>query len=136
MLSLTPDFAKLQAKGPFHPLHRSHTMGDRGTGHAQAIYGSQSFTRLEPSGRNRSSSVQKGLVVKNVNNGTEAFSTNETTFAQKEDIYETKASPDALVTSTKDLSTSTASSQANDEIPIEILSLIDRLDLEIFPFNA
>lgn len=101
-------------------------MGDRGTGHSQAIHGSQPFTRLEPSGRNRSSSVQKGLVVKSVNNVAQGFSTGERIFAQSDDMYEKKASTDSSVTSTRDLITSSASSEASDELPIEILSLIDR----------
>lgn len=102
-------------------------MGDRGTGHSQAIHGSQSFTRLESSVRNRSSSVQKGSVAENVNNGAEGFPKDETSSAQPaEGIYEKKASANGFVTTTKDLSTFTASSGANDEIPIEILSLIDR----------
>lgn len=111
-------------------------MGDRGTGHAQTIHGSQSFTRLEPSVRNRSSSVQKGLVGKSVNDEAERFPTDEMTSAQPENIYEKKGSTNGSVTSARDLLSSATSSEANDEIPIEILSLIDRLELEVFLFNA
>lgn len=111
-------------------------MGDRGTGHSQAIHGSQSFTRLESSVRNRSSSVQKGLAAENVNNRAEGFPTDATTSAQPEGIYEKKASANGFVSSTRDLLTSTESSEAKDEIPIEILSLIDRYELEVFLLNA
>lgn len=111
-------------------------MGDRGTGHSQAIHGSQSFTRLESSIRNRSSSVQKGLVAENVNNGVEGFPITETNSAQPEDMYEKKVSANGFATSTKGLLASTATSDANDDIPIEILSLIDRSELEVFLFQC
>ena len=101
-------------------------MGDRATGHSQAIHGSHSFTRLETSVRNRSSSFKKGLVAENGNNGAEGFTTDETTSALPERMFDKKGSANGFVTSTRDLSTFTTSSEANDDIPIEILSLIDR----------
>lgn len=101
-------------------------MGDGGTGQSQAVHGSQSFTRLEPSARNRSSTVQTGLVAENVKKGAEGFLADEATSVQVEGMKQKKASVNGLVTSTRDLSAYTASSGANDEIPIEILSLIDR----------
>lgn len=101
-------------------------MGDQGIGHSQAIHGSQSFPRLESPVRNGSSSVQKGLVAEKMNKGAEGFRTDEATSAQPDGIREKKTSANGLVTSIRDLSTFAASSGGNDEIPIEILSLIDR----------
>lgn len=101
-------------------------MGDQRTEHSQAIHGSQSFPRFGSPVRNRSSSVQKGLVAESANKLAQGFVKDGISSAQTEGMLEKKASANGLVMPTRELSTFTSASEANDDIPIEILSLIDR----------
>ncbi len=103
-------------------------MGDYGAGHLQVSHASQPFPRFgsPPLSRKMASSVQKGVVAENMNPGTEGPLPDGQCFFQAQDMFEKKTSAINLATSARDLSTLTASLGGNDDIPIEILSLIDR----------
>ena len=101
-------------------------MGDQRNENSQAIHGSQSFPRFGSPGRKRSSSVQQGLVAESANKPAQGFAKDGKSSAQTGGTFEKKASANGLIMSTKEFSTSTSASEANDDIPIEILSLIDR----------
>ena len=102
-------------------------MGDQGVGYSQALHGSQSFfPRLEPPSRNRTISLPKGLVAENSNHGPEGLQTDDKISTGNRDVREKKTSVDGSATTAGGRATLTSSAGENDEIPIEILSLIDR----------
>jgi hypothetical protein len=72
------------------------------------------------------SSVQKGVVTESMNPEPEGSLPDGKSFFQAQDMFEKKTSASTLATSARDLSPLTASLGGNDDIPIEILSLIDR----------
>jgi hypothetical protein len=127
-LSRNVTFTNTLVQGTFRPLHRSQTMGDHGLGHSQAINGSQTFSRFgSPSlSRNRANSVQKGLVAESPNPGAKELSPDGKVVSQPDNMVERKISASNLATSARNLSNPGVSPKGIEELPIEILSLVDR----------
>lgn len=120
----------------FPPLSRSHTVGDNEMGSSKAVHTSNPFSRLEPSHsiRNRASTLQ--------NETSSEFMVTKTVAPPKQNkggavsgsIFEGMSSNSNLDTTATGLASSSMAPvvpEKFDELPIEILSLIDRCGFQM-----